>query len=308
MYRFTEPPAKFAEAIRAAEPERGEQWLALLPELVAGFTERWALSLDGPVYFGFCALVFPAHRADGEPAALKVGRMDGYTASEAVALRLWDGRGAVRVLESAEPAEQRTCALLLERLDPERNLFAVSEDEGAEAIGGLIARLGIVMPQAPLPLLTADAEREARRLPEAWERLGRPCPRAIVDYAVGVYRELGAEGGDRLLHIDLHQMNVLAAERERWLAIDPQSRIGDPAFTLLPFLRNGWPRVAASPDPRAALLRRFEIAAEAADLDRARARTWARARAVSDLLYAVEYGDNEGISRPVSAAIHDWLG
>ncbi|HEV2633978.1 MAG TPA: aminoglycoside phosphotransferase family protein [Actinocrinis sp.] len=320
MHTFTEPPPEFAAAIRATGPEDAEQWLARLPALVAGFADRWRLSLDGPTFSGYSAVVLLVHRADGEPAALKVGRMDGYTAAEGAALRLWGGQGAVRLLGSAEEPERQTCALLLERLDPARNLFAVSDDEGAEVVGKLIARLGIVAPQPSqtsdspedrqgplLPTLADDVAQEVQRLPEDWERLGRPCPRAMIDYAVDAYRDLGAEGGDRLLHVDLHQMNVLAAAREPWLAIDPQARIGDPAFTLLPFLRNGWPRVTAAANPRAALRRRFEIAAHAAGLDRARARTWARARAVGDLLYAVEFGDTEGVSRPVSAAIHDWL-
>ncbi|GGW53564.1 hypothetical protein GCM10010381_43810 [Streptomyces xantholiticus] len=48
----------------------------------------------------------------------------------------------------------------------------------------------------------------------------------------------GARGGgrarDRLLHWDLHFDNVLAAEREPWLVIDPKLLVGDPGFELCP--------------------------------------------------------------------------
>jgi streptomycin 6-kinase len=47
----------------------------------------------------------------------------------------------------------------------------------------------------------------------------------------GVARQLGARAGDRLVHADLHYGNVLAGDREPWLAIDPRAVAGDPGTT-----------------------------------------------------------------------------
>jgi streptomycin 6-kinase len=90
-------------------------------------------------------------------------------------------------------------------------------------------------------------------------------------------------------------------------AIDPQAMLADPAFCLIPFLRNKWKAVADSPDPRTAFMRRFDILVDVAGLDRQRAAAWTLARAVEDLLWAVRYGDDEGVSRPVATTIAEWL-
>jgi streptomycin 6-kinase len=41
--------------------------------------------------------------------------------------------------------------------------------------------------------------------------------------------ELADEPGDRMLHWDLHYDNVLTAQREPWIAIDPEPLIGERA-------------------------------------------------------------------------------
>jgi streptomycin 6-kinase len=39
-----------------------------------------------------------------------------------------------------------------------------------------------------------------------------------------------------LLHGDFHHANILSAEREPWLAIDPLPMIGDPAYDCVQYL------------------------------------------------------------------------
>src|SRR5437660_1452079 len=69
--------------------------------------------------------------------------------------------------------------------------------------------------------------------------------------------EVAGEAGDRLLHWDLHFENVLAAEREPWLAIDPKPLVGDPGFDVLPALGNRWEEAVATGDPARAIRRRY---------------------------------------------------
>src|SRR5690606_39320812 len=66
------------------------------------------------------------------------------------------------------------------------------------------------------PDTTCPGAADARRGP----RLVARCAAAVA--------ELLPEAGDRLLHWDLHYANVLAGEREPWLAIDPKPLAGDP--------------------------------------------------------------------------------
>ena len=50
-----------------------------------------------------------------------------------------------------------------------------------------------------------------------------------------------------LLLTDLHAGNVLAAEREPWLVIDPKPYVGDPAYDPLQHLLNCPGRLQADP-------------------------------------------------------------
>ncbi|MFD3454602.1 aminoglycoside phosphotransferase family protein [Streptomyces sp. NPDC058691] len=104
----------------------GPQWLARLPCLVEEVRERWELRLGEPFDGGSCSWAAEAWLPDGQPAVLKVGRPHPEAEGEAAALRLWDGRGAVRVHRH----DARRHALLLERCTP---------GGGLGAAGGLTA-------------------------------------------------------------------------------------------------------------------------------------------------------------------------
>jgi streptomycin 6-kinase len=73
-----------------------------------------------------------------------------------------------------------------------------------------------------------------------------------------------------LVHQDLHGGNVLAAQREPWLAIDPKPVAGERAFALAPVVRS-----AELGHARAAVHRRLDHLAAETGVDRERARGWA---------------------------------
>jgi streptomycin 6-kinase len=77
-----------------------------------------------------------------------------------------------------------------------------------------------------------------------------------------------------LLHTDLHAGNVLAAEREAWLAIDPKPYVGDPAYDVTQHIFNGVFLEGASVDVLAARM------AHLLDLDLNRILLWLFARSV----------------------------
>ncbi len=90
-----------------------------------------------------------------------------------------------------------------------------------------------------------------------------------------------ANGGG-LLHWDLHQENVLAADRAPWLAIDPKPLVGDLGFEFWPALDNRFDRDDVH--------RRFEGMTDVLGLDRERARAWTLGRVLQNCLWEVENG------------------
>jgi streptomycin 6-kinase len=69
------------------------------------------------------------------------------------------------------------------------------------------------------------------------------------------------------LHGDLHPWNILSAEREPWLAIDPKGVVGDPAYELGPFIYS----LPLPPDqPARVLARRLDQFAEELGFERRR--------------------------------------
>jgi streptomycin 6-kinase len=257
----------------------GRAFVAGLPERAARFLERWELRLDGAALHGATALVLPVLRADGTGAVLKLQYLDEESEGEPVALRVWNGDGAVRLLDH----DETTGTMLLERLDPARMLSYVPDTrEAVLVIARLLAHLTSVPAPDGMRRLGDIARTMLERTPRALERITDTEARALVADCAAAVREVADEPGDRLLHWDLHYDNVLGADRADWLAIDPKPLAGDPGFDLLPAL---WNRFDAD-DVR----RRFDAMTEVMGLGRARARAWTLGRVLQTSLWEIEDG------------------
>jgi streptomycin 6-kinase len=295
-------PAALRESSAQAFGEDGVEWCASLPDLVAEYSEQWDLTLDLPVgaepWFGFCGIVVPVLAETGQQAVLKISWPDDETANEHVALAAWAGNRAVRLLAADGPRR----ALLLERLDAERDLRALPINEAIHVLVDLLVGLGIVAP-AEIDTEEGLAARWLEELPRRWHVTGPRHPEAMLDRAVSVARELGPGSGGRLIHTDLHYENVLAslpenaARRGVWLAIDPKPIAGDPEFGVLPLLWNRLEELDPA-DPAADLYRRVQVAAEVGGLDIDLVKEWSIARLVETIIWDAETGDGEGDHRP----------
>lgn len=255
-------------------------WVDALPRLMGDHLSSWALTVDGPLGHGHCSVVAPVRTADSVPAVLKIGYPDAESEHEHLALRRWAGNGAVRLLR-ADPHRR---ALLLERLAA-TDLTEHWDIEACEVVGGLYRRLHVpAMPQ--LRSLGSCVEQwtaELTALPRS-----APIPRRLVEQAATLGRELAPGPPSRVLHGDLHYSNVLAgnvlaAEREPWLAIDPKPINGDPHYELAPMLWNRWDELAG--DIRGGVRRRFYTLVEAAEFDEDRARAWVVVRMVHNAMW-----------------------
>lgn len=274
-------PPDLARRMRDRAPDTGPDgasWLRRLPAIVADSLERWDLEVAGAAMNGHNALVLPVVH-DRVPCMLKISWPHREAEVEHVGLRHWDGRGAVRLL-SAHPPDH---ALLLESLHVGADLDPVEIDDACGVIGMLLGRLH-VEPPPTVPAfgdVVADWIAPLRSYP-------RTVPRRWVDRALEIYDH--RPFGPRLLHLDLHFQNVLAADREPWLAIDPKPVAGPAGFDIYPALRNRVEEYGTGSTFQWQVRRRFEIVAEAAGTDLDEARDWSLAHAVLNAHETAEEG------------------
>jgi streptomycin 6-kinase len=215
------------------------------------------------------SLTLPATPADGTPAVLKLNFPEQESAQEADALAHWDGVGAVRLLD----VDRERNALLLERAEPGTPLWDVEDDEEATLIAASVARRIWRRPvpdRHPFRVLADEAETWAAQTAADWEALGRPFERRLVDAAAAFARELaGSQPSVVLCHQDFQGSNILRAQREPWLAIDPKPIVGEPAFDVASLLRDR--RWSIRSD---VIERRLELLGAELGLERERMRGW----------------------------------
>jgi streptomycin 6-kinase len=259
---------------RAAAREGRDDWLAGLPALVARIAADWRIEVGNPFLpGGATAWVAPARDDAGKDFVLKVGWPHPEAAHEADGLRTWDGAGAIRLCQVSALAE--ATVLLLERCRPGTQLRAWPAEEHDLVIAGLLRRLWMKPPPGhgfrPLSVMCDYwASRYQERSPAERSCLTAP----LAQEGIRLLRELPRSGDAVLLHTDLHAGNVLAAEREAWLAIDPKPYVGDPAYDVTQHIFNGVFLEGASVDVLAARM------AHLLDLDLNRILLWLFARSV----------------------------
>jgi streptomycin 6-kinase len=260
--------------VAAAEQEGRAEWLAGLPVLVADLTQRWSLDVGAPFQpGGQTAWVAPARDGTGRPLVVKIGWPHPEATDEARGLTAWGGSGAV-LLHAAHVFAEAT-ALLLEQCVPGTTLATLPQPEQDVVVAGLLRRLWISPPEdmrfRPLAEMCAQWA-------ESFEAHGRTqLDPGLARDGIALFRQLPTSA-DRgvLLCTDLHAENVLAAEREPWLVIDPKPYVGDPTYDVLQHMLNCPDRLHADP---LGFTRRM---ADLVGVDADRLRLWLFARCVQE--------------------------
>jgi streptomycin 6-kinase len=266
-------PPQLREAVDEDDYPQRLGWLARLPATIAEVAAGWGLALGEPYLpGGQCAWVAPA----GEDLVLKVGWRHREAEHEVDGLRFWDGDGTIRCF--ATRTLEDTTASLLERCVPGTQLkAAATEPEQDPVIAGLMRRLWAhSLPEMhPFGALEEICDVWAASL----EQTGGELDPGLVREGAALLRELPRSAQRRvLLATDLHAGNVLCAQREPWLVIDPKPFVGDPAFDPVQHMLNCDERLASDP---VGLARRM---AGLLDLDPERVRLWLLARCVQESL------------------------
>ena len=253
---------ELAKHVTEAWGRAGEDWLNRLPAALAGIEERWSVRASGPFDSSY-HYVAPAVRADSTEVVLKLGVPSDELRRQVEALRLFRGRGAVRLLKTAPDRG----AMMMERLRPGAPLADVPDDQATSIAAGVMKRLWRPAPSDHSFPYVSEYEGGLK-----WLRgqLGgtSPLPKRLVERAEANLRELLASGNEPvLLHGDLHQWNMLSAGRESWVAIDPKGVVGDAAYELGPFLYN---ELVTQERPARVLARRLDQFAEELGFERER--------------------------------------
>jgi streptomycin 6-kinase len=267
----------------------GAAWLAGLPQAIADLRQRWSLTLGPPITAeASCSWVAPCTRSAGTTAVLKLGMPHMEAMHEIAGLQFWAGDPTVLVLE----ADVDLNALLLERCEPGDTLRMQPEPVQDEVIANLLRRLWRRPPEPhpfrPLSEMVAAWIDESLAAAAQWPDAG------LAREGIRILHELVNTSKEAvLLATDLHAGNVLRAQRQPWLVIDPKPFYGDPAYDATQHLLNCSERLRANADDT---IRRF---ADLLAVDQERVRLWVFARLAAGC--GDEMRESQAIARKVMA-------
>jgi len=252
-------------------PER-TAWLHHLPDTVEKLKHLWALKpeelLDAEE--PSCSYVAAVRCKNGTQAVLKVAMPHIEGEHEIQGLRFWDGDPTVRLLA----ADDDLGAMLLERCNPGMPLRTLPECDQDVVISRLLRRLwrspSTAHPFRSLSYLTQYWTSETLAYAEHW-------PDAeLVGEGLRLFKELSRSATTEvLLATDLHAGNVLRAEREPWLVIDPKPFVGDAAYDATQHLFNCRARLQSDPE------RTIRSFSDLLGVEHERVRLWTFARAAA---------------------------
>lgn len=257
------------------------QWRADLPRLIEEISANWRLTVEPPFPALSWNYAAPASR-DGEQFALKVCLPDYPYRSEAAALALYDGDGAVQLIE----VDHARRAMLLERAIPGESIISLPDEESTRIAAETMRKLWRPAPPGgPFETLEGWFKGFAKHR----QRFGGsgPIDPSLFDRGERLFADLLASQDERVvLHGDFHHENLLSSRRG-WLAIDSKGVIGEPAYEPANWIRN--PRgIQQRPNLREVVARRVDQFAEILEIDRARIRDWAIAQLMLSACWFLE--------------------
>jgi streptomycin 6-kinase len=281
---------EFIDRTRARLGAEADPWLSKAAALVDELTARWELRLGMPFDGGSIGFTVPATRSGRDPVVLRITYPDGWFAQETAALAAWGGNGAVELIDYDPRGAQ-----LLERAIPGTSLL--EDDDEDRAMGhaaDVLERLWIPEPGG-VDRVEVETEAWATSMMARHHLVGRPFDRELVTEAIRLLRSLASSQPEHvLLHGDLHLGNVVKAERQPWLAVDPKPLVGERAFDVTALIRDKIDDVLAESDGgKGRVQHRFDLLSERFDLDGQRLRDWSFAILLDYTIWDYEVGDRE---------------
>jgi streptomycin 6-kinase len=269
-------PQDFIATIQNTFGDEGRAFLHALPGLVTEASRRWDLSEVQAVSNLSYNFVAWAKRGD-EEVVLKIGVPNRELTSEMAALRLFNGQGAVRLLE----ADEARGMCVLERLRPGEMLSTLKDDDQSTHIAAeVMLRLWKPAPMDDAFIRLSDWFKGLDRLRPAFSGGTGPFPKKLIEEVEETLPRLFADStSPMLIHGDLHHFNILSSA-PGWLAIDPKGVIGPPEYEVGPLLINPMPGFLNGSRPEVRMERRIAILSERLGFSRQSIRDWGLCHAV----------------------------
>lgn len=266
-----------------------ERWVEALPSVIEAAERRWGISVGRPYEpGGYTSYVAPAMTVSGVEVVYKCTIPHGEAVGEAEALFAYEGDGAVRLIES----KPDTFELLLERCVPGTDLWSVDGDaERLDVATGLLGRLSRDIDGQDVTMLTSIGPQWADVTERRLVMSELPWVSGPIERGIDLLRALPFTAANGvLLHGDFHPGNILAAEREPWLVIDPKPIIGDPAFDPVQLLIQEAGRTTEPPEADV-ITKRLVTLADALGLAPERIGKWAIARCTEWSMWSFDHGN-----------------
>ena len=215
--------------------QKGDEWFASLPATIAELERQWNVRVGNPfpgIEYNYVA------EAEGEenlPLVIKIAPPFETVEihGEARFLRVAQGRGAVELI--AEDRERK--AILIERALPGKALHEEFASSPIDSIEPAIDVLKEILRPAP------DEMGDVITLDKWFENFRRykktDFPQQMAEKAFEIYERLSCQPEKTFyIHGDYHPGNVVTAQREQFLAIDPKGIVGHIGYDIAVFLIN----------------------------------------------------------------------
>ena len=205
------------------------------------YTNHWQLTQVNYMYTYTLNLLFECESAIYGPCVLKMCVPGPEVATEANCLRVYDGRGYVKLWDHSLEDD----ILLLERVTPGSQMWDVTDyKERAQLMANVINNLPFIpCKQGDYPTYRTWMEGIHSKL----TKMGSVSDALFyLNEALRIYDELKQRyNRSCLLHGDMHQENMLLNQQGSYTIIDPKGVVDDPVMETARFLMNETPCEAA---------------------------------------------------------------
>jgi streptomycin 6-kinase len=212
--------------------DQGHLWLNSLTNIVRRIEADWSVEVGEPFAAGEFNFVAPATSRHHGSVVVKIAPPypDSEFFSELAYLKHQNGRSCVRVL-----AEKRGLrAMMLERAVPGKNLVQEFTRRKADSLAPAIECLHRIICDPP------DLTEHVIYLDKWFDGLrryaGTEFPHSYAEKALLLYEDLSESADRKYIHGDFHPGNIVTAQREPYLAIDPKGIVGFIGYDIAVFL------------------------------------------------------------------------
>lgn len=282
---------EFIRNIKALKHDEGKRWLDKIPEIIEEYEKKWSIKILPPFHLSY-NYVAPAIRSNGQHLVLKIGFPgDIEFEIEIEALKAFNGDGVISLFDF----DTKNNVMLIERAEPGIPISQIEDDEvSTKTIISLMKKLWKPNPKNSIFPTLKDFFKAFDRLRTKYHGKTGPLPEKIISAGEELYKHLIRTSSEAfILHGDLHHDNVLSAKREPYLAIDPQSVIGEKAHETAAMLRNPQSKLHKFKNPKQVLLTRIAILSEELDINRERIRQWGIAQTILSAVWKLEDGGTD---------------